>query len=445
MTSLLRADSLATDYGTLTPSGSFYVADGGGRAVQSAKMGPQATLLYILNLYVGLGLLAQAYALQQGGWAALALMVICCLLSCHTGRLVVRCFRRLQEHKGLPEGEVSWAVLADFVWGRRAKWLVYSLAVCELFGAGCMAMMMLCRNLQGLLPHVQRPLIEAATTILLAPCLLFSAGGSNRLLVSVLGVLSKGLLPLLPIVVCLTITPKRFHEAEHVAVRWPTLPMAFAVIMLSYSAHVALPSIYAAMEDPSDFERVLSRAFLVMFLLYATMGALGYLAWGAQCSPVITYDTTAMASAPWQHVFARVVSTVVTASIYATIVPIIGVVSDIVAGACPQRRPSAAVLRVSVLCLTAALCHALDRRLGYVEVALGVLSTAVSLLIPLAMYLRLFGSALGRWSLLGTRTLLAFSVGCVVLVGVAGAGSPTLPARLHAGTRPPHPNTVPLE
>ena len=134
------------------------------------KAGPLATGFNVVNVYLGLGLLAQAYALQRGGWVALVLMGVCCAMCAYTGQLVVACFRAMQE-RTVCARDAGWADLAEYVLGTRGKWLVFGIALVEAFGAGCMALLMLWRNLEGLMPKVPSLQIELWTLIAIVPAL----------------------------------------------------------------------------------------------------------------------------------------------------------------------------------------------------------------------------------------------------------------------------------
>ena len=65
--------------------------------------------------------------------------------------------------------------------------------------------------------------------------------------------------------------------------------MALGVIMLAYSAHACLPSVYNSMEHPKQFPLVVVAAFACMFLMYGVMGGFG-------CEPSVH---TALESQGW--------------------------------------------------------------------------------------------------------------------------------------------------
>ena len=50
------------------------------------------TVYNIVNVFVSLGLLSKPYALQQGGWLSLMVLVVLTAVSCLTGQLIVSSF-----------------------------------------------------------------------------------------------------------------------------------------------------------------------------------------------------------------------------------------------------------------------------------------------------------------------------------------------------------------
>lgn len=51
----------------------------------------------LINIYVGLGLLSQAYALRLAGWLGLIALLLTTGIFCLSGKLLVRAFQRLPE------------------------------------------------------------------------------------------------------------------------------------------------------------------------------------------------------------------------------------------------------------------------------------------------------------------------------------------------------------
>lgn len=414
-------NSALPDYGSLKVEVPVPLQEIQHERVVDGRASSAATVFNMLNMYVGLGLLAQAYALQRGGWVTLLLMGLCCMFSAYTGKLLVRCFNKQQADAAV-KGDASWVGLAEFVWNKHVKWVIFGLALTEICGAGCMAVLMLWRNLQGMFPAVDPRQLQLMSILCIVPAL-FANGFENLAFVSVLGVLSKALTTCLPIVVYLTLSwHSPFEHTTHALFHPTTLPMALAIIMLSYSAHVALPPLYMSMRRPQDFEAVTNCAFGMMFLQYSLMGIFGYLVWGDFCSPLITYDANLSISRPWQGVFTHAVSMLVAWSTYATIIPIITVISETMFSILdsPPKAAATTATKLALLFSVSALCQLLTGYLGHVEVALGIMSIVVSLMTPLAMHLTLFGPEMTPLQRLRSGLLLLCSLGCAILVAVCG-------------------------
>ena len=110
---------LTSSFSGVTPIGSR----GGSLVAQMAvpeegrKAGVCATMFNVINIYVGLGLLAQPYALQRGGWVVLVFMGLCGLMCAYTGKLVVKCFANMDMTEYMSRGGATWSNLADYLIG----------------------------------------------------------------------------------------------------------------------------------------------------------------------------------------------------------------------------------------------------------------------------------------------------------------------------------------
>ena len=55
----------------------------------------------VSNLIQGTGILGVPYAVQQGGWAAVAMIFVVAILCCHTGKLLVDCMYEKSKKTGI--------------------------------------------------------------------------------------------------------------------------------------------------------------------------------------------------------------------------------------------------------------------------------------------------------------------------------------------------------
>ena len=58
------------------------------------------------------------------------------------------------------------------------------------------------------------------------------------------------------------------------------VPLVIGMLSFNYGGHSLFPSLYAAMQAPKHYPRVLDIIFLVVTALYAVTTVLGYLAFG---------------------------------------------------------------------------------------------------------------------------------------------------------------------
>lgn len=95
----------------------------------------------IINLLLGIGILSMPYAMRGAGAAGLLSVILCCFLFCSTGKFIhwgldMIPDRTLHDYPGLGEAAL----------GRLGRNLVSIAAASELFGAGCMSLIIMWRS-----------------------------------------------------------------------------------------------------------------------------------------------------------------------------------------------------------------------------------------------------------------------------------------------------------
>eukprot|EP00667_Euglena_gracilis_P010474 EG_transcript_10653 len=391
--------------------------------VPPGKASTAATMFNVINLYVGLGLLAQAYAVQRGGWVTLAFMGLCGMMCAYTGRLVVKCFSVMDLKAYEDKGGATWSNLADFLLGRWGRWLVSVLTVTEFFGAGCMALLMTWQNAHALFPGVPFRHLALGLTGCVLPSLLLESFGDLALF-SLLGACAKFLTAALPVVIYLTWSDewRQGHLPEYDTVNHETLPMALGVIMLAYSAHACLPTIYGSMHRPQDFPTMVNVAFFAMFAMYAVMGGFGYLVFGKGCSPLITQDAFNAATQPWQRVLCTVVMGLVLWATYSTTVPVVAVLTDFVSAFHPgSARVGVRGMRILVCVLLAFVAYPTRNYLGYLMSGVGVVSLMITLLVPLLFNHCLFRAGMSRCEAVLSVALIGLCLALTALIAYNSA------------------------
>lgn len=95
----------------------------------------------IINILLGIGILSMPYAMRGAGVAGLLSVILCCFLFCNTGKFI---------HWGLDmipdRSQRDYPGLGEAALGRLGRNLVSIAAAAELFGAGCMSLIIMWRS-----------------------------------------------------------------------------------------------------------------------------------------------------------------------------------------------------------------------------------------------------------------------------------------------------------
>ena len=252
------------------------------------------TCFIILSIYVGLGLLSQPYGLKLGGWLGLVALLGTAALFFTSASLLGKACDLLPP--GLPR---TFPVLGDALAGPTGRAIVSVLAGLELFGAVCIAIVVVIQQLELLLPSEGLfsltplalaciitgsgfiPVLALPDVSRLAP---IAAAGSGASLAVALAVLS-----LIPV------DPTRQHlrqqpPAPRFIAHWPGIIQSIGIFAVSMSGHSTLPALRAAMRRPDHFHKAVGLAFFIMATLYALVAAAGYWYWGEAVSPLAVFD-----------------------------------------------------------------------------------------------------------------------------------------------------------
>lgn len=406
----------------------------------------------VLNVYVGLGLLSKPYAIAEGGWLSLAALALLCFMANLTGKLIVRGFAKL------PREDQSYASLGEKAFGPAGRWIVSIVVTLEFFGALMVVLIFVWKNTlilwspAGMPPVVAEVTVALVTTLAATPtvwALDFAEMSAIGLIGVVASVLIVGVTVAMACVyyfgfsAALGATGGSVHGSLASAATTPPpiplpliadgFPMAIGIFILSLGGHAALPGIYASMAEQHKFDLMLDISLATMFVIYASVGLCGYLAYGwLRHEEVDVLITTNMARDPGLPVL--VMTLAVVAKSFCAISPITGVLADLpemllIAEVPPdnghgrveeqialfkRRRRYQRAMRTALLWLVA-LCAfpcSIFNGLAVVEAVTGAMcSMLCSLALPCACWAALYWSEVPRHQALGAA----------VLAGVAAA------------------------
>jgi vesicular inhibitory amino acid transporter len=294
------------------------------------------TVYNIVNVFVSLGLLSKPYALQQGGWLSLMVLVVLTAVSCLTGQLIVSSFM-------LMPGPRTYPSLGYYAAGNFGKWLVSIIVAAEFFGAALVTLIFYWKNMQLFFPDVAEMTVILASTAVAIPSVWLLDFGSLWF-VGMLGVMACSLIVVTTMVTLAQlwwVTPLPASTLVKGALATSQSPMNLAFIgegfsisigiyILSLAGHAALPGIHAAMAEPHKYDHALRVAFVIMFALYSLEAVSGYLAFGWLLgAKVDVLVSTNMLG--WKD--AGFLSTLMTAGVvgksYCSISPLMAIISEL--------------------------------------------------------------------------------------------------------------------
>ena len=98
----------------------------------------------VSNLIQGTGILGVPYAVQQGGWAAVAMIFVVAILCCYTGKLLIECMYEKSKKTGIRRRlRVNYPEVAEAVMGRKGHIILGIIQSVEMFGGVIMYVVLL--------------------------------------------------------------------------------------------------------------------------------------------------------------------------------------------------------------------------------------------------------------------------------------------------------------
>ncbi|CAA0814445.1 Transmembrane amino acid transporter family protein [Striga hermonthica] len=251
-----------------------------------------------MNVICGVGLLSTPYAMKEGGWLGLCILMMFAVLSYYTGILLRSC---LDSKPGLE----TYPDIGQAAFGTTGRILISACCVEYIILEG--------DNLSSLFPNARlhiglielnSPHLFALITTLAVLPTVWLRDLSILSYISVGGVIASIL-----VVVCLFWTGLVDNINMHAkgsTINLSSLPVAIGLYGFCYSGHAVIPNIYSSMEKPSQFPSVLLMSFGICTLMYAGAAAMGYIMFGETTQSQFTLnmpkDLTASKIAVWTTV-----------------------------------------------------------------------------------------------------------------------------------------------
>ncbi|XP_074351293.1 amino acid transporter AVT1G-like [Apium graveolens] len=278
--------------------------------LQQQKCSFSQSVLNAINVLCGIGILSTPYAVKEGGWLSLSLLLILGAITCYTGILLKRC---LESSPGLQ----SYPDIGQAAFGMAGRICIAAILYVELYSSCVEYLIMMCDNLSALYPdahvdfagmHLDSYYICAIiSTLVILPTVWLR----DLSLLSYISV--GGVLALVLVVVCLlwigVVDGVGFHPGGS-ALNFTNLPVTVGLFGFCYGSHSVFPNVYSSMNEPNRFSSVLIISFITAGLLYMGVAICGYLIFGEAIKSQFTLNmpTNFVASkvATWTIVIAPV-------------------------------------------------------------------------------------------------------------------------------------------
>ncbi|CAI0448019.1 unnamed protein product, partial [Linum tenue] len=215
----------------------------------------------------GVGILSIPFALSQGGWLSLALLLLVAVLCFYTGLLLKRCMDSDLHIRTYPD-------IGERAFGYKGRALVSIFLYMELYLVAVEFLILEGDNLDKLFPHTafrigsleiggKEAFILLSGLVILPTTWLKSLGVLAY--VSVGGVLAS-----IVLAVCVfwvgAVDGVGFHESGRI-LRLEGLPTAISLFTFCYCGHAVFPTLCNSMKDRTQFSKVIKTSIISHFEL----------------------------------------------------------------------------------------------------------------------------------------------------------------------------------
>ncbi|CAM6108029.1 unnamed protein product [Calypogeia fissa] len=362
--------------------------------VHSGSSFLQATLNGV-NVLAGVGILSTPYALAQGGWLSMVFLLLFAVICLYTGILLRRCL-------DTDSAILTYPDMGQAAFGRKGRLLVSVLLYFELYCVTVEFLILEGDNLASLFPLPSSTIGGFSFTpqqvyiVVSALCMLptlwlrdlsllayISAGGVVASVAIVFAVGYAG-----------AFDGIGFHHTGTL-INVSGLPVAVGVYAFCFCGHAVFPSIYRSMKHRADFSKVLLVCFVIVTIIYAGIGVLGYTMFGNEVESQVTLNL------PKDYLSSRVAIWITLVSPFSkfalTITPLAVALEEFIPWSPKSRQYFiwGNVIRTGLVVSTVAVAL-LVPFFGYMMAFIGsFLSVSVAVILPCLCHLKIFGGRSG--------------------------------------------------
>lgn len=376
------------------------------------------SVINMVGMLIGLGQLSTPYALENGGWSSVFLLVGLGIICAYTSHIIGKCLEEDPDSK-------TYQDVGQQAFGAGGRVLASAFIYLEIFFALVSYTISLHDNLAlalpgarlGLPPSVplSSPQLLTAAAVALALPSLWLRDLSSISFLSFGGILMS-LLIFSTIASTAAFGGLGAHQGIPV-LQLRKVPGISGLYIFSFAGHIVFPNIYRAMKDPSQFTKVSVTSFSLVTILYTSLAFMGAKLFGPSVSSQITLSMPRHRVATKVALWAVVLTPMTKYAL--EFAPFAAQLERGLPPSVGSRGRTATRGAVGSLLLVLILALALS--VPYFEHVLGLtgslVSSGISVVIPCVFYLRI------RWPRVSKRGVLLNGAIIVVGVGFGVAGT----------------------
>ncbi|KAM0033542.1 putative amino acid transporter, transmembrane domain-containing protein [Helianthus debilis subsp. tardiflorus] len=243
-----------------------------------------------LNALSGVGLLSIPYALAEGGWLSLILLLVIASLTFYTGLLIQRCMDTDPTITSYPD-------IGNRAFGKTGEAMVSITMDLELYLVATGYLILEGDNLSNLFPDMEFDVYgyhisaKGGFIVLVALIILPTSWLHNMNILSYIS--ASGVIASMIILGSVfwdgAVDGVGFQERGRV-VNWSGIPSAISLYAFCYCAHPVFPTLYTSMRNQRQFSKVLFLCFAFSTITYSLMAVIGYLMYGSNVESQITLN-----------------------------------------------------------------------------------------------------------------------------------------------------------
>ncbi|XP_070051190.1 amino acid transporter AVT1D-like isoform X2 [Nicotiana tomentosiformis] len=371
------------------------------------------SVLNAINALCGIGILSTPYALKEGGWCSLFLLLLFGIITFYTGILLKKCLDSSPGIETYPDiGQAAFGML-----GR----IFIAVMFFFLLQSSCIEyLIMMSDNLGAIFPSARMvfagihldsyQMCAIISTLVILPTVWLR----NLSLLSYIS--AGGVIALIVVVLCLlwvgAINEVGFHSGG-TALNIAKLPVTIGLYSFCYGSHSVFPNIYSSMKEPSRFPSVLLISFSIAFFSYLGVAVCGFLMFGENTSPQFTLNLPAKLITSKVAAWTVVLTPVTKYAI--TITPVAFGIEEFLPSR-QLRTYGVSILIRTILVFSTLVISLTVPYFGSVMSLIGSsLVMLVSLILPCACYIKLSKDRITRFQLAACTSIIVVGVVSAVI------------------------------